>query len=274
MRQPDIHIEAATLAAIRRDILAFYRRHKRDLHFRETDDPYAITVSEVMLQQTQVERVVPKYLQWLQRFPDWPALAHAANRDILAAWSGLGYNRRAMYLKAMAQEVCARFGGRLPEEPDQLREFPGIGPYAANAIAAFAFGRRVAAVDTNIRKVIIHKLRLAPDTPLKEIQPIATSLLPRSRVREWHYALMDYARLGLPSEANRRIAPLSRQSRFQGSQRQIRGEIIRRLTTRRQVAIADIADAMERSLDDVRLAAEALMKDGLVTVTARMIKLA
>jgi len=218
--------------------------------------------------------VVPKYLHWLHRFPNWPALAHASNRDILAAWSGLGYNRRAMYLKSMAQEICDRCGGRLPEEPDQLRKFPGIGPYAANAIAAFAFGRRVAAVDTNIRKVIIHKLELAPDTPLSDIQPIATALLPRSRVRQWHYALMDYARLGLPAEAGRRITPLSRQSKFQGSRRQVRGEIIRRLTTCRQVAIADIADAMKRSHDDIRLAADALMKDGLVIVTARLIKLA
>jgi len=273
LNQQEIHVETTTLAAIRRDIFAFYRRHKRSLPFRETDDPYAITVSEIMLQQTQVERVVPKYLNWLREFRDWPALAHASNRDILAAWSGLGYNRRAMYLKAMAQDVCGRFGGWLPEEPDQLREFPGIGPYAANAIAAFAFGRRVAAVDTNIRKVIIHKLKLAPDTPLKEIQPIATALLPRTRVRQWHYALMDYARLGLPAEASRRIAPLSRQSKFHGSQRQIRGEIIRRLTSARQVAIADIADAMKRSHDDVRLAAESLMRDGLVTVTARLIKL-
>ncbi len=266
-------IDKKKAADLRRLVRAFYRRRGRALPFRETRDPYAITVSEIMLQQTQVERVVPKYLAWLRLFPDWPALARADNRAILAAWSGLGYNRRALYLRDMARVVVEEYDGRLPEDPTELRRLPGIGPYTANAIAAFAFGRRVAAVDTNVRRVLIHLLELPPNTPLKQIEEIAAQLLPRTNIREWHYALMDYARLGMDSKAHRRIKPLSRQSKFEGSLRQIRGEIIRQLTERRSIRIAAVAESMQRDQADVRRAAESLARENVVVVTAKTIRL-
>jgi len=266
-------IDKKKAADLRRQVRAFYRRRKRALPFRETRDPYAITVSEIMLQQTQVERVVPKYLAWLRLFPDWEALARADNRTVFAAWSGLGYNRRALYLRDMARAVVDRYDGRLPADPAELRKLPGIGPYTAHAIVAFAFGKRVAAVDTNVRRVIIHLLDLPPDTPLKQIEDIAAELLPRTNVREWHYALMDYARLGMDSKAHRRIKPLSRQSRFEGSLRQIRGEIIRQLTDRASIRIADIARTMQRSEADVRRAADSLARENVVVVTSKTIRL-
>jgi A/G-specific adenine glycosylase len=265
---------AKQLASFRRRVLAHYRRNGRSLPFRETDDPYAIVVSEIMLQQTQVERVVPKYTSWLAKFPDWSSLAESPLPKVLAEWSGLGYNRRAVFLQRMAQVVIEEYGGVLPSDPVELERFPGIGRYTARAVAAFAFGKRVAAVDTNVRKVIIHLLDLPPDTGLAEVERLAERLLPRNDVRVWHYALMDYARNGMSRSANRRIKPLSRQSKFEGSRRQIRGEIVRRLMGKRQVRLTDIARDMNRNLDTVRRAAEGLAKDGLVVVTEKLVKLA
>lgn len=268
---PDIDKKAA--AAFRREIRAFYRRHGRALPFRETDDDYAITVSEIMLQQTQVGRVLPRYNAWLRRFPDWEALAEAPSREVLALWSGLGYNRRALYLREMARVVIEQYGGRLPDEPAELKKLPGIGEYTANAIAVFAFGKRVAAVDTNVRKVIIHKLKLPKDTPMAEIRDLAEQLLPRSDIREWHYALMDYARLGLSATESRAIPALSKQSKFEGSRRQIRGEIIRQLTEKRRVRLETVAEVLDRDLAAVREAAEMLATEGLITLgkmTARL----
>ncbi len=268
-----VSITADKLRRIRKKVLAFYRKSGRRLPFRETRDPYAITVSEIMLQQTQVERVIPKYTAWLKQFPTWKALAGAARRDILAAWSGLGYNRRAIYLHEMAKRVTGDFGGSLPDDPAALRSLPGIGPYTANAIAVFAFGKRVAAVDTNVRKVLIHLLDLPHDTPIKEIERIAEQLLPRSDIRQWHYALMDYARVAMTPDVNRSIKPLSRQSKFEGSLRQIRGEIIRQLTNKKRLRIDQVAKDMNRTLADVRRAAEGLARDGLVVITNKTIRL-
>lgn len=269
----DQSLDPARIKALHKEVRALYRREGRSLPFRETRDPYAIAVSETMLQQTQVERVVPKYLAWLERFPDWGTLAAADTREVLAAWSGLGYNRRAIYLQKLAQVVMEEFGGRLPADPAVLRKLPGLGPYSANAIAIMAFGRRVAAVDTNVRKVLIHLLGLPIDTPMAAIQGIAEQVLPRTEIRTWHYALMDYARLALPRGAHRRIPPTLKQSRYKGSIRQIRGEIIRRLTIGRRVNLQRVAEDMERTIDDVRRAADGLAKDGLIVFTGKSVRL-
>lgn len=268
-----LNIDKRAIAAFRREIRAFYARNGRALPFRETDDPYAVAVSEVMLQQTQVGRVLPRYEAWLKRFPDWAALAGAPTREVLALWSGLGYNRRALYLRDMARVVVEQYAGRLPEEPAELKKLPGIGEYTANAIAAFAFGKRVAAVDTNVRKVIIHKLKLPSDTPMAQIRDLAGRLLPRSGIREWHYALMDYARLGLSAAESRAIPALSKQSKFEGSRRQIRGELVRQLTEKRSVRLETVADALGRDIDEVREAALSLATEGVITLnklTARL----
>src|SRR5207342_1107270 len=133
-------------------VLAWYSRNGRDLPWRETRDPFAILVSEVMLQQTQVARVVPRYLEWLERWPTVGALAAATPADVILAWSGLGYNRRAVNLHRCAQAVVAR--GGFPPEPAELRKLPGIGPYTAAAVACFAFGAQIAAPDTNALRVL------------------------------------------------------------------------------------------------------------------------
>ena len=249
----------------RRKIWTFYRAHRRDLPFRRTTDPYCITVSEIMLQQTQVDRVVPYYERWVARWPDWQALATASKQQLLAEWSGLGYNRRAIFLGRMAEAVVRDHGGRLPDTPHALRSLPGIGEYTSHAILIFAFNRPLVAVDTNIRRVVLHELQLPADTEDTEIRQIAAQLLPRGRARDWHYALMDYSSLALPKRLEK-TPPKSTQSRFAGSQRQIRGEIIRRLTNQRSVAIRVVAKHLGRTLTDVQRAAETMVRDQLVTV--------
>ncbi len=225
-----------------------------------------------MLQQTQVERVEQKYARWVARWPDWRTLARASNREVLKLWSGLGYNRRALYLKKLAQTVVDEFDGRLPADRETLCTLPGIGPYTADAILVFAFGKRVAAVDTNVRKVILHELGLPAATPAKRIEDLATQLLPRRHVRDWHHAIMDYARLAL-RQVPTRVRGRSHATRFQGSMRQLRGIIIRELTGKSRVRITTVAREAGRTQSDVRRAALGLQKDGLVRVSRCEIRL-
>lgn len=225
-----------------------------------------------MLQQTQVERVVPKYLEWIHRWPSWQTLSLSSRREVLAAWSGLGYNRRAIYLRESAKKVVSEYGGQLPDSPEELIKFPGIGRYTSRAILIFARNRPLAAVDTNIRRVLIHELKLPASVSIGKIEQIALKVLPVRRSRIWHYALMDYGALVLPRQI-KRIQPLSRQSRFEGSLRQIRGEIIRQLTQKSRVRLSTIANVLARSEQDVLKAAEALARDGLVKIQGMYVSL-
>lgn len=268
-----ITIASERVRAFRRKILTFYRTHGRKLPFRETTDPYAITVAEIMLQQTQVERVIEKYLSFIAKWPNWRALAGATSRELLSAWSGLGYNRRALYLGEMAKVVAARFDDQLPSDPKQLRTLPGVGEYTANAIAIFAFNKPLVTIDTNIRKVLLHEFDLPADTSKADLVSLAERLLPRRRSRDWHNALMDYARVALKNDLHY-IAPLTKQSRFQGSRRQIRGAIVRALTERKRVSLEKVAGELNRSVDDVREAALSLERDGVVVVGAKTVRLA
>lgn len=225
-----------------------------------------------MLQQTQVERVVPKYLEWIHRWPSWQSLAGSSRREVLAAWSGLGYNRRAIYLRESAKKVISEYSGQLPDSPEELMKFPGIGRYTSRAILIFARNHPLAAVDTNIRRVLIHELKLPASISMGDIERIALKLLPKKQSRIWHYALMDYGALVLPRQI-KRIQPLSRQSRFEGSLRQIRGEIIRQLTQKSRVRLSTIANVLARSEQDVLKAAEALARDGLVKIQGMYVSL-
>lgn len=265
-------ISDTKIRAFRRRVFAYYKKHGRDLPFRHTADPYCIAVAEVMLQQTQVERVVAKYEAWVKRWPDWQSLAKASTRELLAAWSGLGYNRRALFLGRMADAVVTQHEGSLPAEPEVLKQLPGIGEYTAHAIAIFAFNKPHITIDTNIRKVFLLEFHLPDDVSRAEIEQLARRALPKRRPRDWHNALMDYSR-GALRTPERRIAPLSRQSRFAGSRRQIRGEIVRQLTTRRRVALQTIAEVLARDIEEVRAAAQSLADEKLVVVAARTVRL-
>ncbi len=178
-----------------RSLLGWFKEDRRALPWRKSRDPYRILVSEVMLQQTQVSRVVVKYKEFLQRFPTLVSLSRARASDVIRTWSGLGYNSRALRLQRLAQLVMERHGGMIPHEPNLLLQLPGVGKYTANAIASFAFHLDVPVVDTNIRRVLARlfsKMR-STDERISEASAwkIAAALLPRRRSRTWTLALMD-----------------------------------------------------------------------------------
>ncbi|HEV3216528.1 MAG TPA: A/G-specific adenine glycosylase [Vicinamibacterales bacterium] len=180
----------------RRTLLAWYDRNGRSLPWRETSDPYCILVSEMMLQQTQVDRVVPKYHQWLEKFPSFEALAAAPEQDVTAAWYPLGYNVRPRRLQAIARETVANYGGKLPADEPTLRSFKGIGAYTAGAIRSFAFRERTAILDTNVARVLfrvfIGRGEPRAHATRKRLWAISASLVPRARAFDFNQALMDF----------------------------------------------------------------------------------
>jgi A/G-specific adenine glycosylase len=177
--------------ALQERVLAWYALHERVLPWRATKDPYAILVSEVMLQQTQVDRVIPKYLQFLERFPDFASLASAQTGEVIRAWAALGYNQRAVRLQGAARQVMAEYGGKLPSEVEALRRLRGIGPYTASAVACFAFGQQVAVVDTNVRRVLGRALMGETRPVPRDVERNAQAALPAGQASPWNQALMD-----------------------------------------------------------------------------------
>lgn len=179
----------------RRAILAWYRRNGRDLPWRRTSDPYHILVSEVMLQQTQVDRVLPKYHEWLDKYPSLAALASAPEDEVSHTWRPLGYNIRPRRLHAIARESVARYGGQLPSDHETLISFKGIGAYTAGAIRSFAFRERAAIVDTNVARVLfrafIHRGDPKSHAMKKQLWAVSEALVPRKHVFDFNQALMD-----------------------------------------------------------------------------------
>jgi A/G-specific adenine glycosylase len=180
-------------------LLAWYGRHGRDLPWRQTDDPYHILVSEIMLQQTQVDRVLPKYAEWLEKFPSFEALAAADELHVTDTWRPLGYNIRPRRLQAIAKEAVARYDGRLPDDEATLLSFKGIGQYTAGAIRSFAFRQRAAILDTNVARVLYRVFIGAGDPKShamkKQLWSISDVLVPRRHVFDFNQALMDFGAL-------------------------------------------------------------------------------
>jgi len=187
---------ARAVRTFQRRLLAWYRRHGRDLPWRRTRDAYRILVSEVMLQQTQVDRVLPKYREFLRRYPTVRHLAAADVGEVRRLWYSLGYNVRPVRLHAIARETLARYRGRLPEDEPALRRLPGIGRYTAGAIRAFAYGQHAAVLDTNVRRVLgrvfLGPRRLARVRGEKAWWDLAGALVPRGRAYDFNQALMDF----------------------------------------------------------------------------------
>jgi A/G-specific adenine glycosylase len=180
----------------RRRLLSWYRRNGRDLPWRRTSDPYHILVSEVMLQQTQVDRVLPKYHEWLQKYPSLAALADAPEGDVTQTWRPLGYNVRPRRLHAIARESVARYGGELPSDEATLRSFKGIGEYTAGAVMSFAFGKRAAILDTNVARVLfrvfVGRGNLKAHATKKHLWEVSRTVLPHRHVFDFNQALMDF----------------------------------------------------------------------------------
>ena len=177
-------------------LLAWYRRHGRDLPWRKTDDPYHILVSEIMLQQTQVDRVLPKYAEWLGKYPSLGALAEAPEHDVMRTWYPLGYNIRPRRLQAIAREAVARYDGRLPADEATLRSFKGIGAYTAGAIRSFAFRERAAILDTNVARLLFRVFvgRGNPKSHAmkRQLWSLSEALVPVRHVFDFNQALMDF----------------------------------------------------------------------------------
>jgi len=255
------------VAAFRTKVYAWSRANPRSLPWRETRDPYAVIVSEVMLQQTGVERVVGKYAAFLARFPDFVALARAPLQDILAAWQGLGYNRRAVALKKCAETVLERHGGALPDSVSALQSLPGIGPYTARAVATFAFDAPTVFIETNIRAVYIHHFcgdrQKVKDA---ELIPLVAATLDYAAPRSWYNALMDYGVMLKKTEQNpaRRSAHHVRQSPFAGSNREVRSRILKVLLASPRMTETEIVAALDADEAAIRKNLVQLAREGFI----------
>jgi len=247
-------------------VLDYYDAHKRKLAWREHIDPYHVLISEVMLQQTQVPRILVKFPEFVTRFPTLKSLASGPAADVFGKWQGIGYNRRAKYLHDAAQIIVNKYGAVVPSDPDILVQLPGIGPATAASIACFAYDKPVVFIETNIRRAYIHHF-FADQTDVhdRDIIPLVAESLPPDSAREWYYALMDYgAHLGkVVKNPNRKSRHYARQSAFEGSSRQVRGAIIRALTSCKSPITSRV---LEKNIHDGRfdLILQGLVDEGLV----------
>ena len=258
-------------------IYRYFTEHGRDLPWRNTEDPYCILVSEMMLQQTQVERVMDKYVLFLSKFPDLSALARAALREVLEVWQGLGYNRRAMSLIALAQVVTTQHHGKLPANREALMRLPGIGCATAGSILAFAFHEPSVFIETNIRRVFIHHFFQDRESIHDdEIIPLVEVTLDRSNPRDWYYALMDYGSMLKKQIANpnRKSTHYTRQSPFEDSDRKIRGAILKVLVGQVSMTEEDMAAAIGGEQERMKKILSALVKEGFIVRRSKTYRIA
>lgn len=258
--------------AFQQKILTWYEKNKRDLPWRKTTNPYHIMVSEIMLQQTQVDRVIPKYEAFLKAFPTIQNLAEAPTSQVLELWSGLGYNSRAVRLQEAAKVICKRYSGQVPKSRDALMDLPGIGPYTSNAILSFAHNLPFPCIDTNIRRIILHELKLPESTSQEKLYVLAESLIPENRSRDWHNALMDYGSSILTARKTG-IKSLTTQSKFLYSRRWYRGQILKILVKEKETTVQKVAQQLEKSSAEIKDILEELVKAKLVSVEQERITL-
>jgi A/G-specific adenine glycosylase len=260
-------LTSASIQTFQKMIYDYYRKHGRDLPWRKTHNPYCILVSEIMLQQTQVERVLVKYERLIQMFPDFSTLAQAPLKIIFKEWQGMGYNRRAIALKRIAEKVVEEFHGHLPSSAEVLKTFPGIGKATASSIVAFAFNMPAVFIETNIRRVFIHCFfHDRNDIKDTEILPLVERTLDATNPREWYYGLMDYGAM-LKKEfenPNRRSAHYQKQSPFQGSNRQVRGNILKMLANESSVSEREITRKLQTDTEKIRYNLIQLEKEGFI----------
>jgi len=227
----------------RQFIWDFYTENGRQFAWRNIENSYYIVVSEIMLQQTQTHRVVSKYEEFIATFSTIQSLAQAPLRDVLSVWEGLGYYRRARYLHQIAQLVVNEYGGVIPRDPQVLKTFPGIGVATASSICAFAFNIPTVFIETNIRTVFIHSFfKDRHDISDKELMPLIASSVDYTNPREWYYALMDYGVFLKNKYTNpsRKSAHHTKQSKFEGSERQLRAKILKLITQKGPLSKEDV----------------------------------
>ncbi len=259
-------IDPSAIADFQQTVWAYYRAHKRALPWRKEPAPYFVLVSELMLQQTQVVRVHQKFAMFIRTFPTIQDLASATLADVLKVWTGLGYNRRAKFLWDSARMIVADFGGNVPRSQHDLTKLPGVGPNTAGAILAYAFNEPAVFIETNIRTAFIHHFFNDNAGAISDdaLRQLVAQALPVENPREWYYALMDY---GTHLKATvggqlHRVKGYQTQSRFEGSKRQVRGQVLKQLLQYKQLGDTDLA----LLIPDERLieVCQSLQKEGLI----------
>ncbi len=247
-------------------IFTWWEINKRSLPWRETTDPYFIMISEVMLQQTQVNRTIDKYLEFINEFPTLEKLANAPVASVLKAWSGLGYNRRALWLHEAANQLTKL--KEFPRTAEELLKIKGIGPYTSKSILIFAFNYDFATVDTNIRRILITEKFATEKTTEKDLFRIAQELLPKGRARDWHNALMDYGSI-VSTAAKTGIKPKTTNAEKSKESRQLRGVIVKYLTEKSEASKKQIAKECNIPSDKIDKIMQSLQNDGLIIKTKK-----
>ena len=266
------------LLLFKKKVWSYYKKHKRPMPWRDNTSPYYVVMSEIMLQQTQVSRVTEKFPSFITQFPDWKALAQASTKEVLREWSGLGYNRRALFLKRIAETITdnGKIKGSLPSTYQELTQLPGIGPNTAGSILAFAFNIPHPFIETNIRSVFIHEFfseiekqegkRACKKIDDVELMPLIGKALDLKNPREWYYALMDYGsflKKQLPNPS-RKSAHHAKQTPFKGSNRELRSAILRLILKQPMTQDSIIQKFPTKQKSAVLRNIEALVTEGFI----------
>jgi A/G-specific adenine glycosylase len=266
-------LTTAHINDFQKTVLDYFSHHQRELPWRKTNDPYAILVSEIMLQQTQVPRVIEKYLNWIQHFPSVFDLAKADFNDILPYWVGLGYNRRALYLKRSADDIVTHHRGIYPTSPEGLMKLPGVGSYTARAICVFAYNQPHILVETNTRTVFIHHF-FADKSEVEDhdIIPLIEQTMDLVNPRQWFSALFDYGSFLKTQFPNptRKSKQYSKQSPLKGSVREVRGHIMKLIALGVMPTRLSLLVTFPEGEDRIDQALAGLKKDGLLSENFRV----
>lgn len=254
------------IAELKKKVYDYYREHGRgSLPWREEPTPYRVFISEIMLQQTQVDRVIPLFKRFIEALPDFASLAAVSQPTLLSLWQGLGYNRRALFLKRAAEKVCAQFGGKLPENRAELQSLPGIGKATSGSILVYAFNAPEVYIETNIRTVYIHEFFAdRRDVPDADLLPLIEKSLVGEEPFRWYSALMDYGTMlkkQIPNPS-RKSKHHVKQSKFEGSDRQIRGAVLRTLLEKKALDFDGLAKALTTTEERLEPILQKLLDEG------------
>ena len=258
-----------TIEAFRSNIWQYYEQNKRSFSWREEITPYRVVVSEIMLQQTQTDRVAKKFDEFIKQFPTFESLATAPFGEVLKYWKGLGYNRRALNLQKIAHIIHHEYAGNLPNDPEILVAFPGIGKATAASITCFTYNKPIAFIETNIRTIFIYFFfRNSIDVHDKALMPLIEKILDTRHPREWYYALMDYGVMLKKNVGNlcRLSKHYTKQSKFQGSDRQIRGIILQLLLDQPGIDEKVLLMHIQKDEERVKVILKELINEGFIKV--------
>lgn len=267
-------MNATVARKFQKTVWDYYEKNKREnLPWRKAITPYKVYVSEIMLQQTQVDRVVDFFNKWMKEFPTIKTLAEAKQSDVLRIWKGLGYNSRAIRMKRTAEIIMEKFHGKFPKSYHDILSLPGIGPYTAGAISAFAYNESLVFIETNIRRVYLHHFfKDQENIHDKDLVEFITKSVSQDNPREWYWALMDYGSyLGktIPNP-NKKSRHYTKQSTFKGSNREIRGKILEILLKKKKLSIEKLEEKLENFSDDkerIESIVSGLEKEGFLVLT-------